>query len=96
LFILGFVVSAASVFIATPSVIGPVAVRLHHPVYLGPLLFAAEIHPGSPVSVRILFVIVSIMILLPIVRFRLGTVIASICGMLAWIFLGNVAFGIPA
>jgi hypothetical protein len=35
----------------------------------------------------------SIMILLRIVRFRLGTVIASICGMLAWKPLGEVAFG---
>jgi hypothetical protein len=94
LLILGLAVSASSVFIVTPSVIGPLAARLQHTVYLGPLLFVAEVHPGSLVRARVVFGIVSIIILLPIVRFRLGTVITSICGLLAWKLLGEIAAGI--
>jgi hypothetical protein len=94
LLILGLAVSSASVFIVTRSVIEPLAARLDHTIYLGPLLFVAEVHTGPLVSARVVFAIVSIMVLLPIVRFRLATVIASLCGLLAWIFLGKIASGI--
>jgi hypothetical protein len=87
-------VCAAAVFLVTPPLIGPLAAYLQGSPALGPLLFVAEMHPGTPVRERVLFVIVSIMILLPVVRFRLGTVIASICGLLAWKLLGEMASGI--
>jgi hypothetical protein len=89
-------VCAAAVFLVTPPRVGPLAAGLQRPSVLGPLLFVAETDPGFQRDGRMAFVLVSVLILLPIVRFRLGTVIASICGMLAWIFLGEVAFGIPA
>jgi hypothetical protein len=96
LLILGLAVSAVSVFIVTPSLIRPLAACLQRSSALGPLLFVAETDPGTQGGGKVAFALVSILILLPIVRFRLGTVIASICGVLAWKLLGEVAFGIPA
>jgi hypothetical protein len=96
LLVLVLSVCAVAVFLVTPPLIRPLAAGLQRPSALGPLLFVAETDPGIQRDGRVAFALVSILILLPIVRFRLGTVIASICGMLAWIFLGEVAFGIPA
>jgi hypothetical protein len=96
LLVLGLAVSAVSVFVVTPSLTRPLAVHLQYSPALGPLLSVADVAAENQISGKVEFALVSILILLPIVRFRLGTVIASLCGFLAWAFLGIIGAGIGA
>jgi hypothetical protein len=59
-------------------------------------LLVADVVPENQIAGKEAFAVVSILILLPIVSFRLGTVIASACGLLAWALLGMAGAGIQA
>jgi hypothetical protein len=96
LLILGLAVSAVSLFVLTPSMTRSLVVPLEYSPVLGPLLMVADVVPGNQIFGKITFALISIFILLPVVRFRAGTVFASIFGLLAWIFLGMIGSGIHA
>jgi hypothetical protein len=96
LLVLGLAVSIMSVFLITPSLTRSLALHFQHSPALGPLLSVADVAAENQVSGKIAFGVVSLLILLPIVRFRLGTIIASMCGLLVWILLGIIGAGIQA
>jgi hypothetical protein len=90
----GLAIPAFSVFVITPPRIRPLAVYLDYSPALGPLLMVSDVATENQTAGKASFALLSLLILLPVVRFRLGTVIASIFGLLAWALLGIIGAGI--
>jgi hypothetical protein len=94
LLFLVLIVSALSVFVITRPLAKALTVRLQYSPVLGPLFMVADVVPENQIAGKQAFALLSILILLPVVRFRLGTVIAAMCGLVAWVFVGIAAAGI--
>jgi hypothetical protein len=94
LLILGLAVSAVSGIVVTPSLTTPLTVWLQYTPALGPLLIVSDVAVQNQMAGKAAFALVSFLILLPMIRFRLATVIASVCGLLAWGLLGIIGAGI--
>ena len=96
LLILASLVFALSAFGVTPSLTRRLPVRSQYAWAFGPLVMVADVAPANQTAGTGAFAVLGILILLPIVGFRPATVVASVCGLVAWLMLGIIAAGIGA
>lgn len=94
--LLGLAISVLSVFVLTPSLSRALGARFQDSPALGPLLMVADVAPANQISGRVIFALLSVIILMPVVELRLATVIMSGIGVMAWLSLGILATGIKA